>query len=185
MYRSVIAGWRDESNGTMIAYSFWNKRKNTFVFVLPLTANPESADSSLAQTAEPFQLPGPPHKPIVTDVSKNSISLTWQPNAHEGGAAVTSYIIEAFRWVSHTPQSRHWGNCPGGLLTAKLQNIYFQRLKVCCLRKWMKVVSREVVGNLRPGGHMWPDEQFIPDRRAFTVISSEAKWRGWSGCLVR
>ena len=39
----------------------------------------------------------------------------------------------------------------------------------------MKVVSREVVGNLRPGGHMWPDEQFIPDRRAFTVISSEAK----------
>uniref|UniRef100_A0A1A8CBX9 Roundabout homolog 3 n=1 Tax=Nothobranchius kadleci TaxID=1051664 RepID=A0A1A8CBX9_NOTKA len=45
---------------------------------------------------EPFQLPGPPHKPIVTDVSKNSISLTWQPNAHEGGAAVTSYVIEAF-----------------------------------------------------------------------------------------
>uniref|UniRef100_A0A8C4DVD6 Roundabout, axon guidance receptor, homolog 3 (Drosophila) n=1 Tax=Dicentrarchus labrax TaxID=13489 RepID=A0A8C4DVD6_DICLA len=41
-------------------------------------------------------LPGPPHKPIVTDVSKNSVSLTWQPNAHEGGAAVTSYIIEAF-----------------------------------------------------------------------------------------
>uniref|UniRef100_A0A8C4DWS6 Roundabout, axon guidance receptor, homolog 3 (Drosophila) n=1 Tax=Dicentrarchus labrax TaxID=13489 RepID=A0A8C4DWS6_DICLA len=56
----------------------------------------ESADSSVAQATEPFQLPGPPHKPIVTDVSKNSVSLTWQPNAHEGGAAVTSYIIEAF-----------------------------------------------------------------------------------------
>ncbi|XP_041864487.1 roundabout homolog 3 isoform X2 [Melanotaenia boesemani] len=56
----------------------------------------ESADTSVAQAAEPFQLPGPPHKPIVTDVSKNSVSLTWQPNAHEGGAAVTSYIIEAF-----------------------------------------------------------------------------------------
>ncbi|XP_074468155.1 roundabout homolog 3 isoform X4 [Sebastes fasciatus] len=56
----------------------------------------ESADQSVAQAAEPFQLPGPPHKPIVTDVSKNSVSLTWQPNAHEGGAAVTSYIIEAF-----------------------------------------------------------------------------------------
>uniref|UniRef100_A0A8D2ZYK8 Roundabout, axon guidance receptor, homolog 3 (Drosophila) n=1 Tax=Scophthalmus maximus TaxID=52904 RepID=A0A8D2ZYK8_SCOMX len=51
---------------------------------------------SVAQATEPFQLPGPPHKPIVTDVSKNSVSLTWQPNAHEGGAAVTSYIIEAF-----------------------------------------------------------------------------------------
>ncbi|XP_029956758.1 roundabout homolog 3 isoform X2 [Salarias fasciatus] len=56
----------------------------------------DSAEASVAQTAEPFQLPGPPHKPIVTDVSKNSVSLTWQPNAHEGGAAVTSYIIEAF-----------------------------------------------------------------------------------------
>ncbi|XP_053702998.1 roundabout homolog 3 isoform X2 [Synchiropus splendidus] len=56
----------------------------------------ESADQSSAQATEPFQLPGPPHKPIVTDVSKNSVSLTWQPNAHEGGAAVTSYIIEAF-----------------------------------------------------------------------------------------
>ncbi|XP_041809036.1 roundabout homolog 3 isoform X1 [Chelmon rostratus] len=56
----------------------------------------ESADPSVAQATEPFQLPGPPHKPIVTDVSKNSVSLTWQPNAHEGGAAVTSYIIEAF-----------------------------------------------------------------------------------------
>ncbi|KAK5859247.1 hypothetical protein PBY51_003328 [Eleginops maclovinus] len=56
----------------------------------------DSADPSVAQTTEPFQLPGPPHKPIVTDVSKNSVSLTWQPNAHEGGAAVTSYIIEAF-----------------------------------------------------------------------------------------
>uniref|UniRef100_A0A7N8XZ17 Roundabout, axon guidance receptor, homolog 3 (Drosophila) n=1 Tax=Mastacembelus armatus TaxID=205130 RepID=A0A7N8XZ17_9TELE len=56
----------------------------------------ESAGTSVAQATEPFQLPGPPHKPIVTDVSKNSVSLTWQPNAHEGGAAVTSYIIEAF-----------------------------------------------------------------------------------------
>lgn len=72
-----------------------------FLFSLspPLTLlyHTESADSSTAQTTEPFQLPGPPHKPIVTDVSKNSVSLTWQPNAHEGGAAVTSYIIEAFR----------------------------------------------------------------------------------------
>uniref|UniRef100_A0A1A8I498 Roundabout homolog 3 n=1 Tax=Nothobranchius kuhntae TaxID=321403 RepID=A0A1A8I498_NOTKU len=56
----------------------------------------DSIDPSVAQATEPFQLPGPPHKPIVTDVSKNSVSLTWQPNAHEGGAAVTSYVIEAF-----------------------------------------------------------------------------------------
>ncbi|XP_062870679.1 roundabout homolog 3 [Trichomycterus rosablanca] len=56
----------------------------------------ESADMTMAPASEPYQLPGPPHKPVVTDVTRNSVTLTWQPNAHEGGAAVTSYVIEAF-----------------------------------------------------------------------------------------
>ncbi|XP_071195143.1 roundabout homolog 3-like isoform X1 [Salvelinus alpinus] len=56
----------------------------------------ESGGSFVPQASEPFQLPGPPQKPVVTDVTRNSVTLTWQPNAHEGGAAVTSYIIEAF-----------------------------------------------------------------------------------------
>uniref|UniRef100_A0AAY4AYM5 Roundabout, axon guidance receptor, homolog 3 (Drosophila) n=1 Tax=Denticeps clupeoides TaxID=299321 RepID=A0AAY4AYM5_9TELE len=56
----------------------------------------ETGGSSVPQASEPFQLPGPPQKPVVTDVTLNSVTLTWQPNAHEGGAAVTSYIIEAF-----------------------------------------------------------------------------------------
>ncbi|KAJ8398987.1 hypothetical protein AAFF_G00416540 [Aldrovandia affinis] len=56
----------------------------------------EGAAPSVPQISEPIQLPGPPQKPIVTDVTRNSVTLTWQPNAHEGGAAVTSYIIEAF-----------------------------------------------------------------------------------------
>ncbi|KAJ8267099.1 hypothetical protein GJAV_G00138380 [Gymnothorax javanicus] len=56
----------------------------------------EGGASSVPQVSKPIQLPGPPQKPIVTDVTRNSVTLTWQPNAHEGGAAVTSYIIEAF-----------------------------------------------------------------------------------------
>uniref|UniRef100_A0A3B3UFK8 Roundabout, axon guidance receptor, homolog 3 (Drosophila) n=1 Tax=Poecilia latipinna TaxID=48699 RepID=A0A3B3UFK8_9TELE len=64
---------------------------------LASSSSGETSWSGVLTATEPFQLPGPPHKPIVTDVSKNSVSLTWQPNAHEGGAAVTSYIIEAFR----------------------------------------------------------------------------------------
>ncbi|XP_058268720.1 roundabout homolog 3 isoform X2 [Hemibagrus wyckioides] len=56
----------------------------------------ESVDVVVAPVSEPYQLPGPPHKPVVTDVTRNSVTLTWQPNAHEGGSAVTSYIIEAF-----------------------------------------------------------------------------------------
>ncbi|KAJ8257019.1 hypothetical protein COCON_G00191710 [Conger conger] len=56
----------------------------------------ESGNPTVTLGSVPLQLPGPPHKPIVTDVTLNSVTLTWQPNAHEGGAAVTSYIIEAF-----------------------------------------------------------------------------------------
>ncbi|XP_043106747.1 roundabout homolog 3 isoform X5 [Puntigrus tetrazona] len=56
----------------------------------------ESGGLSAPPVSEPYQLPGPPQKPVVTDVTRNSVTLTWQPNAHEGGAAVTSYIIEAF-----------------------------------------------------------------------------------------
>uniref|UniRef100_A0A8C9W0K7 Roundabout, axon guidance receptor, homolog 3 (Drosophila) n=1 Tax=Scleropages formosus TaxID=113540 RepID=A0A8C9W0K7_SCLFO len=56
----------------------------------------ERGAPSVAQASEPIQLPGPPQKPVVTDVTRNSVTLTWQPNPHEGGAAVTSYIIEAF-----------------------------------------------------------------------------------------
>ena len=51
----------------------------------------------MGQASEPIQLPGPPQKPVVTDVTLNSVTLTWQPNAHEGGAAVSSYIFEAVR----------------------------------------------------------------------------------------
>ncbi|KAL4608688.1 hypothetical protein GN956_G24813 [Arapaima gigas] len=56
----------------------------------------ERGAPSVPQASEPIQLPGPPQKPVVTDVTRNSVTLTWQPNPHEGGAAVTSYIIEAF-----------------------------------------------------------------------------------------
>ncbi|XP_060799448.1 roundabout homolog 2 [Neoarius graeffei] len=56
----------------------------------------DTETSSLVRLSLTLQLPGPPLKPVVTDVSQSSVTLTWQPNQHEGGAAVTSYIIEAF-----------------------------------------------------------------------------------------
>ncbi|KAM9469442.1 roundabout homolog 2 isoform 1-T1 [Clarias gariepinus] len=56
----------------------------------------DTETSSLVRLSQTLQLPGPPLKPAVTDVSQSSVTLTWQPNQHEGGAAVTSYIIEAF-----------------------------------------------------------------------------------------
>ncbi|XP_066895638.1 roundabout homolog 3-like [Kogia breviceps] len=43
--------------------------------------------------------PGPPSQPVVTDITKNSITLTWKPNP-QAGATVTSYVIEAFSQAS-------------------------------------------------------------------------------------
>ncbi|XP_067364559.1 roundabout homolog 2-like isoform X1 [Channa argus] len=76
----------------------------------------EEGVSSVSRVSEFIQLPGPPQKPIVTEVTKNTVTLTWQSNPHEGGAAVTSYIIEAFSqsvgstWqtvADHVKQERH------------------------------------------------------------------------------
>uniref|UniRef100_A0A8C7HJT2 Roundabout homolog 2 n=1 Tax=Oncorhynchus kisutch TaxID=8019 RepID=A0A8C7HJT2_ONCKI len=52
--------------------------------------------SSVPRVSESIQLPGPPQRPVVTEVTRGTVTLTWQSNPHEGGAAVTSYIIEAF-----------------------------------------------------------------------------------------
>ncbi|XP_026186777.1 roundabout homolog 2 isoform X2 [Mastacembelus armatus] len=76
----------------------------------------EDGVSSVPRASEFIQLPGPPQKPIVTEVTKNTVTLTWQSNPHEGGAAVTSYIVEAFSqsvgstWqtvADHVKQERH------------------------------------------------------------------------------
>uniref|UniRef100_A0A8C6KJG1 Roundabout homolog 2-like n=1 Tax=Nothobranchius furzeri TaxID=105023 RepID=A0A8C6KJG1_NOTFU len=72
--------------------------------------------SSGSRVSEFIQLPGPPQKPVVTEVTKNTVTLTWQSNPHEGGAAVTSYVLEAFSqsvgstWqtvADHVKQERH------------------------------------------------------------------------------
>ncbi|KAM9801671.1 roundabout homolog 2 [Neosynchiropus ocellatus] len=73
----------------------------------------EDGYSSISRVSEFIQLPGPPQKPVVTEVTKNTVTLTWQSNPHEGGAAVTSYIIEAFSqsvgstWQTVADQVRH------------------------------------------------------------------------------
>lgn len=49
-------------------------------------------------------LPGPPSKPEVTDVTKSSISLSWEQGP-EVGSPVSAYVIEAFGYVCD-PQPR-------------------------------------------------------------------------------
>ncbi|XP_027135942.1 roundabout homolog 2 isoform X11 [Larimichthys crocea] len=47
------------------------------------------------KTHDENELPGPPSKPQVTDVTKNSVSLSWQPGM-AGASPVSSFVIEAF-----------------------------------------------------------------------------------------
>ncbi|KAM9519817.1 roundabout homolog 3 [Guaruba guarouba] len=44
----------------------------------------------------PGVLPGPPSTPVITNVSKSSVTLSWRGNEESAAADVTSYIVEAF-----------------------------------------------------------------------------------------
>ncbi|XP_069617066.1 roundabout homolog 1 isoform X2 [Ranitomeya imitator] len=51
------------------------------------------------RATDPNLIPSAPSKPEVTDVSKNTVTLSWQPNLNSG-ATPTSYVIEAFSHAS-------------------------------------------------------------------------------------
>ncbi|NWS16837.1 ROBO2 protein, partial [Pachyramphus minor] len=44
----------------------------------------------------PGVLPGPPSTPVVTNVTKSSVTLSWKANKDSDATHVTSYIVEAF-----------------------------------------------------------------------------------------
>ncbi|XP_074534935.1 roundabout homolog 2 isoform X7 [Halichoeres trimaculatus] len=55
----------------------------------------ESGGLLVMKSHDENELPGPPSKPQVTDVTKNSVSLSWQPGM-VGASPVSSFVIEAF-----------------------------------------------------------------------------------------
>ncbi|KAJ8368424.1 hypothetical protein SKAU_G00084520 [Synaphobranchus kaupii] len=55
----------------------------------------ESVGVTVVKNRDENELPGPPSKPQVTDVTKNSVSLSWQPGL-AGVSPTSSYVIEAF-----------------------------------------------------------------------------------------
>ncbi|XP_016339041.1 roundabout homolog 2-like [Sinocyclocheilus anshuiensis] len=55
----------------------------------------ESGSLVIVKDQDENELPGPPSKPQVTDVTKNSVSLSWQPGL-PGVSPISSYVIEAF-----------------------------------------------------------------------------------------
>lgn len=61
-----------------------------------LSIRSESGAVPVLKNHDENELPGPPSKPQVTDVTKNSVSLSWQPGM-AGASPVSSFVIEAFR----------------------------------------------------------------------------------------
>ncbi|XP_061537063.1 roundabout homolog 2 isoform X2 [Phycodurus eques] len=55
----------------------------------------EAGGATLTKNHDDDELPGPPSKPQVTDVTKNSVSLSWQAGL-VGASPVSSFVIEAF-----------------------------------------------------------------------------------------
>lgn len=46
------------------------------------------------QIIDPFGLPGPPEKPKISEYSKTSMTLTWEPPRDNGGSMIIGYWLE-------------------------------------------------------------------------------------------
>ncbi|KAJ7410204.1 Roundabout 3 [Pitangus sulphuratus] len=51
----------------------------------------------------PGVLPGPPSTPVVTNVTRSSVTLSWKANKDSDATHVTSYIVEAFSQAAGGP----------------------------------------------------------------------------------
>ncbi|XP_073473139.1 roundabout homolog 2 isoform X14 [Aquarana catesbeiana] len=87
-----IKSLKAADSGTYTCVATSSSGETNWSSVLEVT---ESAGATVSKNFDINDLPGPPSKPQVTDVSKNSVTLSWQPGT-PGVLPVTSYIIEAF-----------------------------------------------------------------------------------------
>ncbi|CAI9532935.1 unnamed protein product [Staurois parvus] len=87
-----IKSLKTVDSGTYTCVATSSSGETTWSAVLEVT---ESAGATVSKNFDINDLPGSPSKPQVTDVSKNSVTLSWQQGT-PGVLPVTSYIIEAF-----------------------------------------------------------------------------------------
>ncbi|XP_072046919.1 titin-like [Amphiura filiformis] len=60
-----------------------------------ITENPVGRDERTFKL-DVFDSPGTPSRPTATDISKSSISITWQAPSKDGGTPITSYCVELY-----------------------------------------------------------------------------------------
>lgn len=54
----------------------------------------------------PWDEPGKPGRPHVTDVDSDQVTLAWDPPAKDGGAPIEGYVIEI-----KDPETKEWIEC--------------------------------------------------------------------------
>ncbi|XP_077198509.1 roundabout homolog 2 isoform X22 [Paroedura picta] len=83
---------RMSDTGTYTCVATSSSGETSWSAVLDVT---ESGGASVSRNYDLNDLPGPPSKPQVTDVTKNSVTLSWQQGT-PGNLPTSAYIIEAF-----------------------------------------------------------------------------------------
>lgn len=46
-----------------------------------------------------IDVPGPPGRPVITDINRHGCTITWAPPRYDGGSRVTKYQVE-YRYVT-------------------------------------------------------------------------------------
>ncbi|XP_053903093.1 roundabout homolog 2 isoform X11 [Malaclemys terrapin pileata] len=87
-----IKSLRISDTGTYTCVATSSSGETSWSAVLEVT---ESGGAIISKNYDLNDLPGPPSKPQVTDVTKNSVTLSWQPGT-PGSLPASAYIIEAF-----------------------------------------------------------------------------------------
>ncbi|XP_040836565.1 roundabout homolog 2 isoform X1 [Ochotona curzoniae] len=86
-----IKNLRNSDTGTYTCVATSSSGETSWSAVLEVT----ESGATISKNYDLNDLPGPPSKPQVTDVTKNSVTLSWQPGT-PGNLPATAYIIEAF-----------------------------------------------------------------------------------------
>lgn len=63
---------------------------------------------SFATSSDP---PDPPTKLKVNLVTKNTVTLSWEPPKNNGGSPVKHYIIERLSWDTSSKEKETWKQC--------------------------------------------------------------------------
>ncbi|XP_032733934.1 roundabout homolog 2 isoform X12 [Lontra canadensis] len=86
-----IKNLRISDTGTYTCVATSSSGETSWSAVLDVT----ESGATISKNYDLSELPGPPSKPQVTDVTKNSVTLSWQPGT-PGALPASAYIIEAF-----------------------------------------------------------------------------------------